>query len=201
MTIEELAILTEITAAIASTETDVRRRALLQNEQWPGDITAYSDVILTCLSDLAWPVREAALMAASRLQSPQIDTRVWTMTLHDPQPLVRDAAARVLGPRINIKRDYHTALSHRHERQRIRAFTAIRNSPQDQAPILSEYVQVGLLDSHVKVRRSAITTACVLPTAVLGRLTQLIERKANECDETIAVLASALLEKLRHDST
>jgi HEAT repeat protein len=178
--------------ALAAPQAETRRRAvLIAAAALPG--TAFRDELLAALADSAWGVREAAAVALAHIPDAAVCRRLVTLTLHDPGPLVRRAAAAALGPRIDPARDYAGAAAHRFERQRIRAADALGFAPHaDAVALLTGMVT----DPHPKVRAAALRALTRHDPAAVRPLLPLVVRKCAEAEPRVAAAARALRERL-----
>jgi hypothetical protein len=143
---------------------------------------------VAALADPVWCVREAAAQAVGRLASPEpvLVERLIALTLTDPSPLVRLAAATAAGPGIDPQRHYGTAITHRFERQRARAATALGRVAARRAGEAAELLARSTRDSNSKVRLASLLALAHLdPTALLA-LVPLIVRRCAESDHRIA---------------
>jgi hypothetical protein len=186
----------DILAALRDPRAEVRRRALLAA---PADVNgALRAALLSALADPVWGVREVAATAVGRLPDATGDLHraLVRLTLEDPSPLVRFAAAVAVGSRVRPERDYGEAARHRFERQRIRGAAALGHVTGEHT---GEAVQVlaGLLaDSHPKVRCTALEALARLEPAALVPVAPSIVRRCGESEPKVTGAALAAWERL-----
>lgn len=187
--------------ALSDPRAEVRRRAaLLCSEALPGD-SALREPLLAALADPVWSVREAAVLAVGHLSDPDhaILGSLVGLTLRDPSPLVRRAAATTAGPRVEPNRDYATAIGHPFERQRIRAASALGFTARERAAEAVALLAGAAADHHPKVRAAALRALALLePSATLGLL-PLAVRRCGEAETAVVAAARELWERLLAD--
>jgi HEAT repeat protein len=189
-------------AALVDPRAEVRRRVVsVCSEAFPGD-EALREPLLAALSDPVWGVREAAVVTLGRFADPNgaLLARLVELTLRDPCPLVRRAAATTAGARIDPERDYSEAIRHPFERQRIRAACALGFTSRERAAQAVGLLASGAGDPHPKVRTAALRALARLdPTAVLPLLPVVVRRRV-EAEPGVADAARILWERLLADS-
>lgn len=184
-------------AAFADPRAETRRRAVaLSAEVRPAD-AELREPLAAALADAAWGVREAATGAFARFRDSESHTRLIVLTLSDPSPLVRRAAAVAVGLQIQPTRDYAASVAHRFERQRMRAadalgFVASVAGTASAVALLTNMVT----DPHPKVRAAALRALGRLDVAAVRPLLPLIERKCTEAEPRVADAARALRARL-----
>lgn len=185
-------------AAIGHPQSHVRRRALLLAAHLRQEQPIYASTILTALSDPAWVVREAAATAAGLLDDEVYSSRqlLLELTLKDPRPQVRAAAAQAVAEQMEPEHDYGEAIRHPFERQRIRAADALGHTPRELAASAVRLLAIVLAESHVRVRRAALRGLSLLPAEAALPLLPLLVQKCFECDPTIAAGARRLCQQL-----
>jgi HEAT repeat protein len=177
-----------LVAVLQHPQAEVRRRALLSaTELWMRDL-ALRATVLNALTDPVWCVREAAAIAIGRVPDPDGDVlaHLLALTLGDPSPLVRVAAATAVAPRVVPERDYGGAVHHRFERQRARAATALGHITGEHTQEAARLLAVCIVDSHPKVRLAGLVALARLDPRALLPLVPLIVRKCAESDPRIA---------------
>ncbi len=184
--------------ALADPRAEVRRRALLVcADVLPGDEELRAP-LLTALADPIWSVREAAVIASGKLTDADgtVHARRVELTLRDPAPLVRRAAATTAGARIDPARDYSVAISHRFERQRVRAADALGFTSPERASEAVALLATTASDPHPKVRAAALRALAQLDPTAVRPLLPLAVRKCAEAEPRVAAAARALRERL-----
>lgn len=186
--------------ALADPAADVRRKALWQIRDLPGDRSAYRDAVVAALADPAWVVREAAVLAAGQFADPEgaIYRILVALSLTDPKPQLRRVAAEVAGPHIEPERDYGVAIRHRFERQRMRAALALGHSPPERADEAVPLLRGAIGDSHAKVRLAALQGVSLLPRAAQRSLLPVVARKCFEADDAVRFAAIAVWGEVLH---
>lgn len=181
-------------AAFSDARAEARRRTLLiSSEVLPAD-PVLRDPLLATLADAVWGVREAACLALARFPDGAVHARLVALTLSDPSPLVRRAAAIGAGARIEPSRDYAGAIGHRFERQRIRACDALGFATRsaDAVAVLAPVVT----DSHPKARAAALRALARLDPAAVRPLLPQIVRRCAEAEPRVAAAARELRQRL-----
>lgn len=187
--------------AFADPRAETRRRAVaLSAEVRPAD-AELRDALTAALADAVWSVREAATGAYARFRDGESHARLVALTLSDPSPLVRRAAAAAVGLQIQPTRDYGTAVGHRFERQRIRAADALGfvGSAAGTAPAVALLTDM-VTDPHPKVRAAALRALARLDIVAVRPLLPLIERKCTEAEPRVAGAARELRARLERVS-
>jgi HEAT repeat protein len=190
---DPLRLLEAVRLLCDSPSAETRRRAVRLLPDLPGEGAQARELLTGALTDSVWTVREAAAQSAGSIADPDgtFFRSLLSITLNDPSPHVRHAAAAAIGPRIQPEQDYGTGLRHEFERQRIRAIRAIVFAPESHIDEVLAALRVALADSHTKVRRAALQSMSVLPRAAARTLLPIIARK---CVETNAAVAKAACE-------
>jgi len=159
---EGVAVHTRLSREFASPLTSVRRRAVELSAEVP-DASSFHSAWLQLLNDPEWMVREAVVNAlATVADQADIKLRLLTITLTDPKPHVREAAAKAIGPHVDPEADYGTSLRHQFERQRERAAVALGFAVtrwEEAVRLLLTAVH----DGHRKVREAVVTALGRLP--------------------------------------
>lgn len=159
---EAASVRSRLEREVDSPLTTARRRAVELSAALP-DASPFRPAWLRLLGDPEWLVREAAVDALAGLaDQPDVKSRLLAVTLGDPKPHVREAAARAIGPHVEPEADFGPSLRHRFERRRERAAVALGYA----AARWEE--AVGLLtaaanDGHRRVRAAAATAFGRLP--------------------------------------
>ncbi|MDY3558515.1 hypothetical protein R5W23_005633 [Gemmata sp. JC673] len=170
--------------ALSDPHAAVRRRAVLADSVPPGAVAA-------ALRDPVWCVREAAALAAGRFAGSDwaVLAALVAMTLHDPSPHVRLAAAGTAGPHVRPERDYGGAVAHRFERQRARAARALGYVAPEFAEGAVRLLARTTADSHPKVRLASLRALARIEPAAVLPLVPVVVRRCAETDPRVAAAA------------
>ncbi len=198
---ERTALLADVQSALTHADSLIRCRAIRTLTALHPEPASCLSHVLDRLRDPSWPVREAA---AEALRQPGmtgaglIDALV-DATLHDPQPLVRSAAARALAERPGesqtAARQLHRALDHPHVKVRARALLALGRLPAqagESVPLLREQLQA----SHWRIRLSAAEALGELGPAARSAEADLL-RRASDGHPRVSRAAQAALDRVR----
>ncbi|VTR98814.1 pbs lyase : HEAT repeat protein OS=Nodularia spumigena CCY9414 GN=N9414_06844 PE=4 SV=1: HEAT_2 [Gemmata massiliana] len=182
-------------------DADVRRRAVFRVSAALSDNPTVRAAVLGALNDSVWCVREAAASVVAQL--PDADGSIYAplfaLTLRDPSPHVRRAAAAAIGPRIRPEHDYGRAVRHVFERQRIRAAAALGHIASECTGEAVPLLALCLADAHPKVRLTGLRALTQWePGAVLPLLPTIV-RKCAEADTNIASAARDVCLRVLND--
>jgi HEAT repeat protein len=173
------AVHARLAGGFTSPLTGVRRRAVELSAELP-DASPFHPAWLQLLDDPEWMVREAVVNAlAVQAGRPDIASRLLAITLADPKPHVREAAAKAVGPHVNPAVDFGPSLRHRFERQRERAAVALGFAVtrwEDAVRLLLTAVT----DGHRKVRAAVVTALGRLPKTDAARVALTAKAAENE---------------------
>ncbi len=182
------ASLESVLEELVDSRAEVRRRAVpFAVEAFPAEPAVRAGV-LAALADPVWCVREVAAAGVGRF--PDDDGSIFAalvaLTLRDPSPHVRLAAAASAGPRIDPTRDYGEAITHRFERQRIRAALALGHVAPERGAEAVQLLARCVADSHPKVRLAGLRALARLEPAAVVPILPLVVQKCGEANAGIA---------------
>ncbi|QJX00414.1 hypothetical protein FTUN_8044 [Frigoriglobus tundricola] len=183
--------LESLVAALNDPRAEVRRGAVLRvSEAFPNDPTARV-AIVAALNDPVWCVRESASISLRHFSDTDgTHFRLLVgLSLSDPSPHVRRAAAATAGPSVRPERDYGNAVRHRFERQRVRAATALGHVSAARATEAVGLLALCASDSHPKVRLAGLRSLSRLEPAAVLSVLPIVLRKCVEANSDIALAA------------
>jgi HEAT repeat protein len=187
---------TNLAAGLRHSDNFVRRRAAQALGVLGAAATPAVPALLAALDDTSWTVREAIVQALSGLPADDaVRAALAACTLHDRNPLVREAAARAALRRgADAVGEFGPALRHAHASVRRRAAQALALFPLGTAGVIP-LLRAALEDSHVKVRLAAVRALGDRDAEAVEALPRLV-RCAFEGDARVHLAAAEAVDRL-----